>query len=142
MANDYGTIGLDSQLNSVNQLGANDKYVPAYDFVTNNESGAITRAFLGTGVIGTAQFGTASITTANIANGAITNAKIASAAIGTANIGTLNWQQSSGGTATFGGTLNGNGLVQVLNNSGGTVVSLDKTGITVNNGSITIQNSS
>lgn len=110
-----------------------------YEFVTENERGAITQAFIGNASIGTAQIEDASITTAKIANAAITNAKIASAAIGTANIGTLSFNEISGGTANLGGTTNGNGVLSVKNQSGSEVVKLDNTGIVVTNGSITIQ---
>ena len=77
------------------------------------------------------------IDTAKIRDASITNAKIGTAAIGTANIGTLSFNQITGGTATIGGTLNGDGVVSV-NNAGGTeVVRLDNTGLIVTSGTIT-----
>lgn len=81
------------------------------------------------------------ITTSKILNGAITNVKIGTAAIGTANIGTLSFNQISGGTANLGGTTNGNGLLSLKNAAGSEIVKLDNTGMTVTNGSITINNS-
>lgn len=116
---DYSDINLTPQLNSVNKLGENSEYVPASDFVTNNERGAITRAFMGSASIGNVQLGTA--------------------VIGTAQIGTISFNEISGGTAILGGTTNGNGVLSVRNQSGSQVVRLDSSGVTINNGSITIQ---
>lgn len=63
-------------------------------------------------------------------------------AISTYNVQTLNFGKLKGGTATLGGTTNGDGLL-VINNAGGTeIVRADSTGITVNEGSIVIKNSS
>jgi hypothetical protein len=62
--------------------------------------------------------------------------------IGSANIRNFNFSQGQGGTLSLGGTLNGDGLLVVNNNAGSPVVTLNNTGIAVNNGSITIQNSS
>lgn len=128
---DYKDLGLDSQLKSVNSL-ANSSYVPAYDFVTDNERGAVTRGFMGHASVGTAE----------IIDASITNAKLGTAVIGTANIGTLSFNEISGGTANLGGTTNGNGVLSVKNQAGSEVVKLDSSGVTVTNGSITIQNSS
>jgi hypothetical protein len=77
-----------------------------------------------------------------IRRAAIGNAEIGTAAIGTANIGTLSFNEIYGGTATLGGTANGNGVMKVLNASGGTAVIADSSGVTVYGGSITIQNTS
>uniref|UniRef100_A0A6M3KS42 Tail protein n=1 Tax=viral metagenome TaxID=1070528 RepID=A0A6M3KS42_9ZZZZ len=81
------------------------------------------------------------ISTSKIRQAAIGNAQIGTAAIGTANIGTLSFNEITGGTATLGGTVNGNGLMNVLTAAGGTAVVLNNEGITVNNGSISIKNS-
>ncbi len=75
-----------------------------------------------------------------IQDASINNAKIGTAAIGTANIGTLTFNEISGGTATFGGTLNGDGVVVVKNSAGSVVVSLNNTGIEVIDGDITLSN--
>lgn len=75
-----------------------------------------------------------------IQDASINNAKIGTAAIGTANIGTLTFDVISGGTATFGGTLNGNGVVNVKNSAGSTVVLLNNAGIEVIEGDITLSN--
>lgn len=117
----YGTLGFDIHLRPKNGLFSRLEYVPGYDFVTDNERGAITRAFMGSASIGNVQLGTA--------------------VIGTANIGTLSFNQISGGTAILGGTTNGNGLLSVRNQLGNEIVKLDNTGLTVTNGSVTIQNS-
>jgi len=66
-----------------------------------------------------------------IQDASITNAKIGTAAIGTANIGTLTFNQLSGGTATFGGTSNGDGVINVLDEGGTQVGKWDKDGIEV-----------
>jgi hypothetical protein len=71
-----------------------------------------------------------------------TNMEIPTNYIGSANIRNFNFSQGQGGTLALGGTLNGDGLLLVNNNSGTPVVTLDNTGITVTNGSITINNSS
>lgn len=66
-----------------------------------------------------------------IQDASITNAKIGTAAIGTANIGTLSFNQIHGGTATLGGTLDGDGVLSISNSAGSEVVRGDKDGITV-----------
>lgn len=76
------------------------------------------------------------IDTAKIRDASITNAKIGTAAIGTANIGTLSFNQISGGTATIGGTANGDGVISVSNAGGTEVVRLDNTGLIVTAGTI------
>ena len=118
---DYSNLGLNQFLQPNSSPVNTSNFVNAYEFNSNNERGAITNAF--------------------IQDASINNAKIGTAAIGTANIGTLTFNEISGGTATFGGTANGNGLVEVLNQAGGTVVKIDKDGITVTNGSISLKNS-
>lgn len=57
-------------------------------------------------------------------------------------LGDFSFNKGSGGTISLGGAANGNGLMNVLNSSGGTVVTADNNGLTINNGSITIKNSS
>lgn len=128
---DYTDIGLTPQLNSVDSLAEKNKgtITTGYEFVTENERGAITKAFLGNAVIGTAQIEDASITTAKIANAAITSAKLGTAVIGTANIGTLSFNEISGGTATLGGTLNGNGVFALKAENGSIVCSMGTSGI-------------
>lgn len=96
-------------------------FTTGYEFDSNNERGAVTGIF--------------------VKDASITNAKIGTAAIGTANIGTLTFNEISGGTATLGGTANGDGVAKVLNESGGTSVILDKDGVRVYNGAVTIENS-
>ena len=82
------------------------------------------------------------ISSAKMRNASIVHAKIGTAAIGTANIGTLTFNEIEGGTARLGGTANGDGVLQVMNALGGTIVTVNNNGISVSNGSITIQNSS
>lgn len=76
------------------------------------------------------------ISSSKIRNAAVGAAQIGSAAIGTAEVGTLSFNQISGGTATLGGTLDGNGLLTLLNAGGTEVVRLDNTGITITAGTI------
>ena len=71
-----------------------------------------------------------------------TNYQIPTGYIDHANIKDFNFSQGSGGTLTLGGTVNGDGILNVNNAAGSPVVQLNNTGITVNNGSITINNSS
>lgn len=59
-------------------------------------------------------------------------------AINLTKIRNFRFDQAVGGTLTLGGTANGNGVMQVLNSSGGTIVTADNQGITINGGSITI----
>lgn len=97
-------------------------FVSSYDFGTDYDRGAITAY--------------------SIANLSVGNAQLATASIGTANIGTLTFNEISGGTATLGGTANGNGLLSVKDSSGTERVRADNTGLTVNDGSVTMKNSS
>lgn len=62
--------------------------------------------------------------TARIADAAITNAKIKD----------LTWDKAQGGTATLGGSDNGNGLLQILNDTGDQLFLLDNTGFHQYNG--------
>ena len=118
---DYSNIGLNAQLNSVDSLSAKkDDFVSGNEFDATMDYGVITKRRLGTAIIGNAQLGTA--------------------IIGTANIGTLSFNEISGGTATLGGTLNGNGVLTVKDSGGTSRVLLDSSGITVTGGSITVVN--
>lgn len=67
----------------------------------------------------------AAIGSAQIQDAAIGNAQLGTAIIGTANIGTLSFNEITGGTATLGGTLNGNGLLIVKDSTGTTAVTLN-----------------
>ena len=70
-------------------------------------------------------------------NASISNAKMGTAVIGTANIGTLSFNEIYGGTATLGGTANGNGRLVMKNQSGNTIMVLDASGLNgTNSGSI------
>lgn len=71
------------------------------------------------------------IGTRSIQDASISNAKIGTAAIGTANIGTLTFGEIAGGTATFGGTANGDGIIIVRDEGGTEVGRWDKDGIEV-----------
>lgn len=125
-------ISLNQYLQPENSLVTAGDIDSNYLFPFNYERGLITRTFMGSASIGSAQ----------IIDASITNAKIGTAAIGTANIGTLTFNQISGGTANLGGTANGNGVLSVSRSDGTEVVRLDNTGLTINQGSITINNSS
>ena len=116
---DNDKLGLSPNMFNVNSPLVQRENTTGFQFVTENERGAVTRAFMGSASIGNAQMGTA--------------------VIGTANIGTLSFNQISGGTGVFGGTNSGSGVVSVLNQAGSEVVRIDGTGILVKNGSITIQ---
>lgn len=60
--------------------------------------------------------------------------------IGSANIRNFSFSQGQGGTLTLGGTANGDGVMVVNNAAGTAVVTLNNSGITVNNGSLSIYN--
>lgn len=111
---------LDNMLLDKTGLANRYSVVGGYDFDTDNERGVIRSM--------------------QIRDASITNAKIGTAAIGTANIGTLSFNEISGGTATLGGTLNGDGVLSVRNAGGTEVVRADKDGIvvTANNGTTII----
>jgi hypothetical protein len=114
---------LDPYLRPLNSpIVQNQGAVPAYEFDYRNERGVIRSA--------------------QIQDASITNAKIGTAAIGTAQIGTLSFNEISGGTATFGGTSNGNGVVLVKDAGGTTKVTMNNTGITIQDGKLTFLNSS
>ena len=88
-----------------------DDSINAQDFDSSNERGAVTGIF--------------------IQDLAVGNAKIGTAAIGTANIGTLTFNEISGGTATLGGTANGDGVLSINDAAGSETVRGDKDGLTV-----------
>jgi len=114
---------LDSFLNSTDSLASRENdSTSAYQFDARNERSSVGNVML--------------------RDASIDNAKMGTAVIGTAQIGTLSFNEITGGTATLGGTSNGDGVLSVKNQAGSEVVKLDNTGMTVTNGSITIQNSS
>lgn len=88
-----------------------NNFVSGYSFDSYNERGAVTGIF--------------------IRDASITNAKIGTAAIGTANIGTLSFNEISGGTATLGGTADGDGVLSINDSAGSEVVRGDSDGLTV-----------
>lgn len=61
-------------------------------------------------------------------------------AVSASRIKDLSFSQAHGGTINLGGLGNGEGVMQVLNGVGGTVITADNTGITITGGSITIKN--
>lgn len=73
--------------------------------------------------------------------GIISSAKIRNASIGTAQISRIDFNIIEGGTATLGGSANGDGVLLVNNSSGSNVVTIDNQGVTVTDGSISIKNS-
>ena len=73
----------------------------------------------------------AAIGSAQIQDAAIGNAQLGTAIIGTANIGTLSFNEITGGTATLGGTLNGNGLLVVKDSAGSTALNLNNSQIEI-----------
>lgn len=103
-------VNLNAQLFPTDSpIAQNQGAVTAFDFDAQNEAGVVSSA--------------------KIRNAAVGNAQIGTAAIGTANIGTLTFDQITGGTATLGGTLNGNGLLSIKNSGGTEIVRGDATGI-------------
>lgn len=61
-------------------------------------------------------------------------------AIGKSKIRNFSFSQGNGGTLVLGGLSNGNGLMIVKNSSGGTIVTINNSGIFVDNGNIVITN--
>jgi hypothetical protein len=95
---------------------------------------------LGTALAGTITSGFAF--NANNERGVINNMFIKDASITDAKIANLTFNKAVGGTLTLGGTANGNGYGQVLDSSGGTVITLTNTGINVYGGNINVYDSS
>src|SRR3990167_8720772 len=124
----YVGIGYDDHLRRVTALQANN--VTGFEFDTTNDRDIIRKVHVGTAIIGSAQIENASITTAKIQDAAITSAKIDN----------FSFNQGTGGTLTLGGTNNGDGVLNVNNSVGSNVVTLNNTGLTITNGSVTIQN--
>jgi len=90
---------LDSFLNSTDSLASRENdSTSAYQFDARNERSSVGNVML--------------------RDASIDNAKMGTAVIGTAQIGTLSFNEITGGTARLGGTLNGNGLLQVLQQNG------------------------
>ena len=126
----YVGIGYDDHLRRITALSTDT--VTGFQFDTTNDRDIIRKVHMGTAIIGSAQIEDASITNAKIANLAVTSAKI----------NDFSFNQGTGGTLTLGGTNNGNGVLNVNNAAGSNVVTLNNTGLTVTNGSVTIQNTS
>ena len=120
MSRDYTHLGLDSKLRSTRSLSATRfSEKSAFNFQKTNARGAVNTVLL--------------------RDASISNAKLGTAVIGTANIGTLSFNEITGGTATFGGTNDGDGLVLVNDEAGAERVKLDKTGIKVTGGSVIVE---
>lgn len=106
----YKNLGLDSQLRKARNK---PEFTSGNEFDATMDYSVITARRLGTAVIGNAQLGTA--------------------IIGTAQIGTLSFNEITGGTATLGGTLDGDGVFTLNNESGVQVIQMNKDGM-VNTG--------
>ena len=63
----------------------------------------------------------------------------AKGAVNSYNVKNLRWDKASGGTATLGGRDNGNGLLEVLDETGATIVQANKDGLTITDGNIIVQ---
>lgn len=120
MATDFKALNLDDNLmpngSPVSDYGSS--YTPSSEFAQDNERGAITDFFVGT------------INARKVTAGTIIGSVVYA--------GTITGSQINGGTLTLGGTLNGNGLMEVKNAAGGTVVTVNNQGITVVGGSISV----
>lgn len=89
-----------------NQNPLNAYLIPTgspYDQNTNQVSGFEFGYMNESGVVSSAQ----------LRNASIKNAQLGTAIIGTAQIGTLSFNEITGGTALLGGTLNGNGVLDI-----------------------------
>lgn len=122
-------LNLDENLISKDSPAINQ--TNSYEFNSVNDKNIIGDYNLGTFtankiVAGTIDAGSIAVTNLNASN--ITS-------------GTMSFNRASGGTLVLGGTTNGNGLMEVRNAAGGTVITMDNTGITVNDGSIVVKNS-
>jgi hypothetical protein len=77
-----------------------------------------------------------------VPSGYTTESSTQTGAISSANLRSVSWGKASGGTATLGGLGNGDGLVQVNNSAGTPIVTIDKSGITIASGSLSVLDSS
>lgn len=62
------------------------------------------------------------------------------APIADAKIASIKWNKAQGGTATLGGPDNGNGVMTIKDETGTEIVILDKNGVAINGGNLTIKN--
>ena len=123
---------LNDQLFQVDSpIALNQGQTNSFAFDYENDASVIDRSKIRNLAVGSAQIGTAAIGSANIAT----------AVIGSAHIHDFNFSQGTGGTLTLGGTSNGNGVFSLKNAGGTEIISMDNTGIVVNQGSITIKDS-
>lgn len=98
----YDSINLNQHLQPYNSpITSGGGSVNAYEFDSKNERGAVTTSF--------------------IHDLAVTNAKIQS----------INFSKGTGGTLTLGGTANGNGVLNVVNEGATSLVMIDAGGIDV-----------
>ena len=109
---DYTAIGLNDRLQSINSpLARGTTFVPVTDFESQVERGAVTRGKMGT-------------ITADVITG-----------------GTMSASLIGGGTLNLGGTNNQSGVFSLKDEGGTEKITMDKTGMTVNDGKITIKDS-
>ena len=120
-------------------IAQNQGQVSSFRFDYENESGVISTSKVRFAAIDTAQIADAAIGNAQIGTAAVGSANIATAVIGSVHIHDFSFNQGTGGTLTLGGTSNGNGLFSLKNAAGTEIVAMDNTGITVNQGSITVK---
>lgn len=96
---------------------------------------------IGTSAVGSAEIANTAIGSAHIQSAAIGSAAIGNAAIHNVHINNFSFSQGTGGTLVLGGTTNGNGIFNLRNSAGSNVVTMDNTGLTVEEGSITVKSS-
>lgn len=106
-------------------------------------AGTISGSVIYAGTLAGSQITAGTITSGVIYAGTIAGSQITAGTIvaSVGYLGTISANQINTGTLTLGGTSNGNGLMRVLDAGGTQRVVIDNTGITINDGSITIKNS-
>lgn len=119
---DYNDLGLDSNLRKADSLSSRERtFNDSYGFGVSSDVGMIGKRMLGTAII----------QTAHIQDASITNAKIDS----------IQWDKAQGGTLILGGTNNTSGVFSLQDEGGTEKISMDKDGMTINDGNLTLKDS-
>ena len=125
---DYSNLGLNEFLQPIAAPVSTAGGVSAYEFDSLNDRDVIRTAFINGSAVIDSKLGTFSAN--KITAGTINASTISVTNLNASNItsGTMSFNRASGGTLVLGGTSNGNGLLQINNAAGTTIVQGDNLG--------------
>lgn|SRR3990167_2940376 len=128
MSDTYSDLGLNQFLQPAASPISSSGGMSAYEFDSLNDRGIVTTPYLQDNAVTNTKVNNLSankITSGTIDAGTI---NVINMNAGNISSGTMSFNRASGGTLVLGGTANGNGLMQILNTAGTTIVKGDNLG--------------